>query len=60
MSTAKTSHGCIAEDFASVLVDILQQWSERERRYFSAHPSEQTDIDRLRLDVADSFCAAVR
>jgi hypothetical protein len=58
-STAKTAHGCLAEDYAPVLADVLRRWSEREWAYFRAHLGEMTDEDRLRLDVADSFCQTV-
>ena len=59
MSTAKTSHGCLAEDYASVLADVLHRWAEGERRHFEVYPSELTEADKLRMDVADSFVNAV-
>lgn len=54
MSTARTPHGCMAEDYAEELATICEDWLNGDT---SAHP--QPEEGRLAA-VAHSFILAVR
>ena len=55
MSTAKTSIGCLAEDYAMELALICADWLDAERSYYARHPKELDEFAQRHIDVADSF-----
>lgn len=55
MSTARTTIGCLAEDYTEEIAWILHEWARTTRAKYLAEGWTVDPVMQRRLDIADSF-----